>query len=132
MWIASSIGFFSIVTKDGNLHVRARARRDLINLLAIPGIPQAKIETWPAADYRWRIRLDPGAAGAVLGALAGTVDYPNFKSEVARRPDQRAKLPAYHRLWDGLFEIQEEARLVEAGVLPEGGQGAAGGRRPRG
>ena len=131
MWIASKIVFFSIVTKDGALHVRARAQRDLVNLLALPGIPQAKIEAWSAADYRWRIRLDPGAAGVVLGALAGTVDYPNFKNEVARRPDQRAKLPAYHRLWDGLFAIQEEAGPVAAGDLPDGGQGAAVGQRPR-
>ncbi|MBL9174133.1 MAG: hypothetical protein JNL10_11405 [Verrucomicrobiales bacterium] len=106
MWIASKVGFFSLVTKDGHLHVRARLRRDLENLLALPGIPQAAIESWPQADYRWRVRLDPGAAGAVLGALSGTIDYPNFKSEVARRPDQRAKLPAYHDLWHGLFELQ--------------------------
>lgn len=132
MWIASSVGFFSIVRKDGNLHVRARVRMDLENLLALPGMPQPPIESWPEADYRWRVRLSPWAAGQVLGALAGTVDYPNFKNEVARRADQRAKLPAYHRLWDGLFAIQEEAGSAAAGDLPDGGRGSAGGRQPRG
>lgn len=131
MWIASKIGFFSIVTKDGHLHVRARLRRDLENLLALPGFPQASIESWPHADYRWRIRLDLGAAGVVLGALAETVDYPNFKSEVACRPDQRGKLSAYHHLWHELLAIQEERSAVAAGDPQGSGRGSAGGRRTR-
>jgi hypothetical protein len=40
--------------------------------------------------------------------LAETIDYPNFKSRVAERPDQRAKGHAYHEVWDTMWALQEE------------------------
>lgn len=105
MWMASKLGFFSIVRKPDGFHVRARLRQDLEQLLAT-GAPGASIQEWPAADYRWRAIVSPAELHGLFGALEASVDYPNFKAEVARRPDQRPKLPAYHALWSDLHALQ--------------------------
>jgi hypothetical protein len=112
MWIASKLGFFSIVQKQpGEWHVRARVRGDLENLVnetwQRPLIILGEIQEWPAADYRWRLILRrEGDMQRLFATLLTSVDYPNFKSEVGARPDQREKLPAYHDLWHGLMELQ--------------------------
>lgn len=108
MWIASELGFFSIVRKEGAFHVRARVREDLVGLKAAAGL-KARIEEWPSADYRWRMRVGPRALAEVFGALPGTIDYPNFKSRIAGLPAQREKLPAYEGLWMDLRRVQEAA-----------------------
>jgi hypothetical protein len=115
MWIASKLGFYSIVQKTaGEWHVRARLRADLVNLVnAVYREPAAVVETieeWPTADYRWRILVtDAGELAGIFAALGDSVDYPNFKAEVGRRPDQTAKLPAYHALWASLHTLQNQA-----------------------
>lgn len=109
MWIASKHGFYSIVQKGGSFHVRARARKDLLNLMGAthgelgPGL----ISESPHADYRWRVVLPAGDMEPVWAALAESVDYPNFKSEIAADPDQRDKLPIYHEIWHLLHYYQE-------------------------
>ncbi|MBN8247758.1 MAG: hypothetical protein J0L84_09985 [Verrucomicrobia bacterium] len=118
MWIASKIGFFSLVVKDGHLHVRGRLKRDMENLATLLEVPHQEIERWPQADYRWRIRLDPSKASHVLAALGATVDYPNFKSAIAATPDQAEKLRAYHDLWHGLFELQDRPGASTAEARP--------------
>lgn len=118
MWIASKIGFFSLVVKDGCLHVRGRLKRDLETLATLLGVPHHQIERWPNADYRWRIRLDPTKASHVLAALGTTVDYPNFKSAIAATPGQAEKLRAYHDLWHGLFELQDRPSASTAAAQP--------------
>lgn len=108
MWIATKLGFYSIVQKaPGEWHVRARIRDDLSRLvLAVEG-SLGDIQEWPGADYRWRfIVRDPSILASIFQGLAETIDYSNFKSEVGSRPDQRPKLPAYHTLWDNLYELQ--------------------------
>lgn len=40
-------------------------------------------------------------------ALECSVDYPNFKSRIARLPAQRQKLDAYHDLWHALYRLQD-------------------------
>ncbi len=112
MWIASKLGFYSIVQKTpGEWHVRARTRDDLVRLAAAVYTAGVEIEEWPAADYRWRLIVhDPAELGAIFQALAETIDYSNFKSEVGTRPDQRPKLGAYHTLWSNLYAIQQSQR----------------------
>ena len=107
MWIASKLGFYSIVQKDTDeWHVRARVRDDLVRLTAAVYL-SAEIQEWPAADYRWRVIIrDQDQIRAIFQALAGTIDYSNFKSEIGNRPDQRPKLDAYHTLWANLYAIQ--------------------------
>lgn len=107
MWIASQLGFYSIVQKDGFFHVRGRLRGDLENLRLAASLEQ-EIERWPAADYRWRMRVDFEGLGKVFRALERSVDYPNFKSRIHERPDQASKAGIYTRLWTGLYQLQDD------------------------
>ena len=113
MWICSKLGFFSVVRKGRQAtgaplwHVRARCKNDLADLLATAGL-DAPIERWPEADYRWRARIGQADLDRVFQALEASVDYPNFKSQIAATPSQRAKLDAYAELWARLLAIQED------------------------
>ncbi len=102
MWLFSTSGFFSIVqdAQDKTLHhIRARTLDDLDNLRAlIPALPRAVL-SHPGSDYRCRILCPSALLPDVFAALGQGVGYPNFKSEIARLPGQRDKLPAYHKIW---------------------------------
>lgn len=107
MWIASKHGFFSIVLKEDGYHLRARVRKDLENLLAATdstALPE--IETWPSADYRFRVRLDSSQFAPIWKTLGESIDYPNFKSEIAKTSDQRDKLHTYHEIWSLMMRHQ--------------------------
>lgn len=106
MWIASKLGFYSIVRKEGGIHIRARVKRDLENLVAAAKLQRVEILEWKHADYRWRIRVNAAQLTDVYLALMESVDYPNFKSEIAATPDQRAKLGAYHTFWGEMMRVQ--------------------------
>jgi hypothetical protein len=108
MWIASQLGFFSIVQKEGFFHVRARLRSDLEALRATARV-RVRIEEWPAADYRYRLRVNAAALARIFRALEKSVDYPNFKSRIAQLPAQQEKLAAYGRLWSALYQLQQDA-----------------------
>lgn len=110
MWAATKFGFFSIVQKDGAFHVRARVRADLVELRRRARL-KAELEEWPAADYRWRVRVGAAELARVFRAMERSVDYGNFKNEIARTPGQVDKLRAYHDLWGELHRLQlaEEA-----------------------
>ena len=106
MWIASKLGFYSIVQKDGHFHIRARKRPDLRNLLGETPTLRKKypIESWPAADYRYRIRIPADQEhfkdfAQIFATFVGSIDYGNFKNEIAATPTQRDKLHAYHEIW---------------------------------
>ena len=60
MWIASKLGFYSLVQKSPQeWHLRARVRGDLVNLIGQvytePAVVEEAIEEWPEADDRWRL-----------------------------------------------------------------------------
>ena len=105
MWIATKHGFYSIVQKaPTNFHIRARVRRDLENLLKLTATDWEILE-WPLADYRYRVIVERKDFVEVMGALALDLDYPNFKSQIAKTPDQRAKLDAFHQIWALLAQL---------------------------
>jgi hypothetical protein len=112
MWIASKLGFFSIVVKDGFFNIRARKRADLEALvLETPKIAQYEIETWSAADYRYRIRIPDDDknfknVAEIFATFVDTIDYGNFKNEIAATPSQRDKLHAYHEIWGIMAALQ--------------------------
>lgn len=109
MWLATELGFFSAVRKGDDVHLRARIRADLARVLKKHLPPRArprKILEWPAADYRWRVLLAPGEFAQLVCSLAMDLDYPNFKSRIAGRPDQAPKLRAYGQLWAELARLQ--------------------------
>lgn len=108
MWICSKLGFYSIVRKPDGYHVRARTEGDLKRLLQVAGL-RTKVEDWPDADYRWRVRITGPVCQKVMSALGDTVDYPNFKNEILKSDTQVRKLSPYARLWEALRGLQEEA-----------------------
>lgn len=113
MWIASKLGFYSIVQKDGHFHIRARKRSDLEALLAdTPKIGKYEIESWPAADYRYRVRIPADEKhfkdfAQIFATFVESIDYGNFKNEIAATPAQRDKLHAYHEIWGIMAGLQE-------------------------
>jgi hypothetical protein len=111
MWLATKHGFFSIVQKGPDeFHIRARVKKDLENLRAacLPGcVDLPPVQTWPTADYRYRIvatRLD---YYDVMQLLVESIDYFNFKSKIAATQDQREKLSAYHDIWATMQHLQK-------------------------
>jgi hypothetical protein len=116
MWIATKIGFYSIVlrpekegAKKNVYHVRARTGADIDAVISLlePVLkrPIRLFET-PDVDYHWRIILKPEELAPALAALAATVDYPNFKDEIHASNSQDAKLDAYSDLWSALYDLQ--------------------------
>jgi len=57
MWIASKLGFYSIVHKEGAFQVGARVKGDLERLSAEIK-PRNSIREPPRADYGWRLALN--------------------------------------------------------------------------
>lgn len=97
MWIASRIGWFSIVVKGQELHVRGRSLGDVKNLAArLGGKP---VYEYPEADYPFRLILPRGDLYTIMDIFATMVTYSNFKEEISKIPSQQDKLDAYHEVW---------------------------------
>lgn len=114
MWLLTPIGFFSIVRKpwdgDGDtLTVRARVREDL-DALRERFLPElGEIADDPKADYRYRAQAPREAVADAARRLAASIDYDNFKDEVAARQGaKRAHL--YHDVWSVLYRLQSGRR----------------------
>lgn len=110
MWLCTKYGFFSIVDKGlDEFHIRARVRKDLEilrTIFASEGHHLPGIECWPHGDYRFRIITDHYHLRMLFDLLAESIDYPNFKVEIASRPDQSGKLFTYHQIWTDLASLQ--------------------------
>ncbi len=112
MWIASTIGFFSVVEKPwdrepGTLTVRARVRADLETLRELYLPLLGGITEDADADYRFRAQAPREAVAVALAALARGVDYDNFKAAVARRQGA-ARERVYHEAWRAFYRLQED------------------------
>ena len=108
MWLCTKYGFYSIVRKQpGEFHIRARVKRDLENLKTVSEIKRRILVT-KDADYRYRMVVNEIEVMAAMTVLGATLDYPNFKSEIAKAEDQRDKLTAYHELWRLMAVFQQE------------------------
>ncbi len=112
MWLFTQHGFYSIVADrdhPGRHLVRARVQADLENLKKLAGI-SATILATPEADYGYRLTVDAAELLRLMTALANTVDYPNFKSRIAKRPDQADRSAVYHRIWAEAAALQSNPR----------------------
>ena len=108
MWLCTKYGFYSIVQKQpGEYHIRARVKRDLENLKAGAEIKKRIIVT-KDADYPYRIVGIRADVIIALAYLADTINYSNFKAEIAKTEDQRDKLPAYQEI--GLLTAKFQKR----------------------
>ncbi len=128
MWIASNIGFFSIVKKTSHLNeegpevhvVRARDKGDLTRLLAksseAPGFTWrndsvTQIHSWDYSDYRYRIYVENTEDfAAIFDALHSTITYDNFKDEILKTPHQLKKYKAYQDLWGNIMKACRKAQ----------------------
>ena len=109
MWLITPRGFYSAVAKhdDGEefVTVRARSEHDIRNLCDLIDAEPSRDD---GTDYRWRIRCPKSEWANAVSAMAGEIDYPNFKTRIAREDPARARLLA--RLWDVLYDIQRQER----------------------
>lgn len=107
MWIITPRGFYSAVAKpdDGEefVTVRARSEHDIRNLSDLIDAEPSRDE---GTDYRWRIRCPKSEWASALSAMAGEIDYDNFKNRIARDDPARADL--LERVWHVLYEIQRQ------------------------
>ena len=111
MWLITSLGFFSIVCKPGDMEsgmltVRARVKSDLEELRhhCLPSL--GAIVEGAGTDYRFRATAPRDEVAKALAKMIQQIDYGNFKNEVAdKQGKHRAKV--YGKVWDVLYELQE-------------------------
>ncbi|MDR1789935.1 MAG: hypothetical protein LBR12_06325 [Opitutaceae bacterium] len=113
MWLCTRHGVFSIVRKKaGEIHVRARCRKDLEALCDAAALDQSKIiRTYPA-DYRWRLVVGQAQYEILMDAIVASLDYPNFKPVIAGTPAQRDKLPVYFGFHADMERWQDERETL--------------------
>jgi hypothetical protein len=112
MWLITPTGFFSIVekptdTKTGTLTIRARVKGDLVALKRdyLPSL--GRFRDSEDTDYRYRATARRSEVGQALARMVATLNYANFKSEVAMRQGiERAHV--YHDVWDVLHGLQTD------------------------
>ena len=109
MWLFTTIGFFSVVKKDGEHHltVRARSSADL-DRLRTSFMPELSATiTKKGTDYPFRATINRQAFAKGMARIGESIDYHNFKDEVADRMGlERAH--TYHHVWSALKRIENE------------------------
>ena len=113
MWLITTQGFLSVVKNsdsrgaDDVLLVRARVRTDLerfADFAARRGARPAVVES-PDADYGFRLTTSRENLSAFLAGQIDALDYPNFKSAVAKTDAARAHV--YMGVWTALHKLRE-------------------------
>ncbi|MDE2103563.1 MAG: hypothetical protein KGL39_40360 [Patescibacteria group bacterium] len=120
MWIVTTFGFFSAVEKPEDrstpfLTVRARVRKDLVELLSRSKGKRPKILDDKRGDYRYRARIRRGVLARIVADELLRLDYSNFKDEVRLKQGPKRE-GIYHRVWENLAELQPTRPY--AGRLP--------------
>ena len=119
MWLFTPIGFFSIVQKRGDdfVTIRSRIANDLESLREryLPSL-STTIAT-PDGDYAFRAKASHRDFAESLASIAVSVDYDNFKDEVAsKQGHERAEV--YSDVWGIMRDLQEK-HFVTAAPLSE-------------
>jgi hypothetical protein len=112
MWLITESGFYSAVEHredPDRILIRARDRGDLERLVelvdSLSGAPTPRIVEMEDADYLYRIEVFRQEWIDACAAMAGAVNYANFKSMVGeRRGHDRAAV--YGRVWSVLLTLQ--------------------------
>ena len=108
MWVFTTSGFVSAVFKEGAIQVRARDRKSLEPLAKQTG---AAIVATPLADYPYRIAITNEQFAAWVSQQALSVDYKNFKSEVADTRGYGFAKPL-NQVWSVMHEVEDaKARM---------------------
>ncbi len=109
MWLTTTIGFFSIVQKPGDLHltVRARSASDL-DRLREQFMPELSATISHAGtDYPYRATIGREAFSDGLAKMGAAIDYSNFKNAVAERMGKE-RAGTYATVWKALTAIKKE------------------------
>lgn len=87
MWVFCKAGIFSINQYPKNRYnIRARAVKDLEELLKMPGVRHLvnlQILELPESDYQYRIEVSQEDLPLFLKGIGDSVDYPNFKDSLS-------------------------------------------------
>ena len=109
MWLFTSFGFFSVVRKSGEQHltVRARCSPDLDRLRRqfMPGL--SATSTKGGHDYPFRATISQPDFAKGMALLGTSIDYNNFKDEVAEKMGQE-RADTYQHVWSTLRAIANE------------------------
>jgi hypothetical protein len=110
MWLITPTGFYSIVSKPGDaaagqFTIRARVRADLDALRSgwLPALTATHEST--DTDYRFRATAPQADVAAAVARMVASIDYSNFKDEVAERQGS-ARVRRYHDVWAALLPLQ--------------------------
>lgn len=129
MWIATTLGFFSVVS-TGRKHqrdqvmVRARAKKDLVALKRRFKMNNPIIYS-PKRDYQYRIITSVQKWATITTALArDTVKYSNFKDAVHQVDPDRAH--TYLGVWQALLKIESEGDYLIKSLARMGLESLAG------
>ena len=110
MWVFTTTGFVSAVFKDNALQVRARDRRSLQPLAKQSG---AKIIATPLADYPYRIAITNEQFSQWVMNQAMSIDYKNFKSEVAGTLGYGFAKPL-NQVWSAMHDVEDSQARVRS------------------
>lgn len=106
MWTITTSGFYSTVrheTDPGLVVVRCRRRADMD---VFARFSQAVITFTRDRDYPYRVVVRHELWAGFLFREAMSIDYPNFKDEIALDDPGRARL--YALVWQTLMRLERE------------------------
>ena len=107
-WLATTMGFYSVVCKGkpGEWQIRARKKGDLENLIRAADLRGQKIIYTENSDYAYRLVVLRDELDRVFEAVENSITYDNVKSAVARTPGQEQHAKLYHEVWSILGRLQ--------------------------
>jgi 8-oxo-dGTP pyrophosphatase MutT (NUDIX family) len=117
MWIFTPFGFFSVVQKSGTdfLTIRARDAGDLDQLREghLPELSQTISNA--GTDYPYRATCTHAEFAAAQVKIALSINYSNFKSEVATSQGP-ARANLYQSTWEILLQLEHAASPAARGA----------------
>jgi hypothetical protein len=114
MWLITIDGFYSVVVHRDNPAnwklVRARAKKDLVKLLARIDLAYSddseahgNIREVRPSDYEFRVWVRSDVMAQMMYDMVDEIDYDNFKSAVGRIDSERSHV--YMSVWSALHGV---------------------------
>lgn len=113
MWIFLNDSFLSAVedrVDPSKLMVRGRIKGDIERVF-----PNACVTETPAADYRYRARIDRDTVAEAMARAVYQLQYDNFKNSV----EDHQRHSAYFGCWQSMVNYQTNAHLAQDYDLTE-------------
>lgn len=112
MWIICDVGFFNVICQDGDaerdlLTVKARSRKDLIDLSDYITFRVRDIEESQVTDYRFRVKAPKLDVTDGFNRIMNEIHYPKTKPKLMERHPERGEI--YLNVWGDLLRIQRDS-----------------------